>query len=293
MLCWHQRRNGPTREPNGDSYTFLLKADRPQAVAEVREVLDSAGVPYRSGLLAGRRPSVIFSVPRERLDEARALIGDHVGTETGLDLPPPEQKFPWWQVRTVGSLILMHFAIVFWMIGSADAGRGLLQWGGLLKGGTVNEPWRLVTSLFLHIDPPHVFWNGASMMVFAVPLLTDLRFGRTILIYLASGIGGGITALEFATAGTLIVGSSGAVAGLFGAWVVLKLSRTHLEPLSRRARIRTIGIAMLVLPSLLSPITSTGHSVSVSSHLGGLATGTAIGALISTGLLRRLRAAAG
>jgi membrane associated rhomboid family serine protease len=157
----------------------------------------------------------------------------------------------------------------------------------------VDEPWRLVTSLFLHVDPAHVFWNGASMMVFAVPLLTDLRLGRTALIYFASGIGGGITALQFARAGTLIAGSSGAVAGLFGAWVVLTLSRTRLEPLSRRARIRTIGIAMLFLPSLLSPITSTGHSVSVSSHLGGLATGMAIGALISTGLLRRIRAAAG
>jgi membrane associated rhomboid family serine protease len=285
--------DGPTSGPNGDPYTFLLKADRPQAVADVREALDRARIPYRSGLLAGRRPSVIFTVPRERLDEARAVISDSVGTDAGLDLPPSAQKFPWWQVRTVGSLILLHFLIVFWMIGSADAGRGLLRWGALLKGGTVDEPWRLVTSLLLHVDPAHVFWNGASMMVFAVPLLTDLRFGRTILIYFASGIGGGVTALEFARAGTLIVGSSGAVAGLFGAWVVLTLSRTHLEPLSRRARIRTIGIAMLFLPSLLSPIASTGQSVSVSSHLGGLATGMAIGALISTGLLRRIRTAAG
>jgi membrane associated rhomboid family serine protease len=262
-------------------------------VAEVREALDHARIPYRSGLLAGRRPSVIFTVPGERLDEARAVVSAFVGAEAGLDLPPSAHKFPWRQVRTVGSLILLHFSIVFWMIGSADAGRSLLRAGALLKGGMVDEPWRLVTSLFLHVDPAHVFWNGASMMVFAVPLLTDLRLGRTALIYFASGIGGGITALQFARAGTLIAGSSGAVAGLFGAWVVLTLSRTRLEPLSRRARIRTIGIAMLFLPSLLSPITSTGHSVSVSSHLGGLATGMAIGALISTGLLRRIRAAAG
>ena len=75
---------------------------------------------------------------------------------------------------------------------------------------------------------------------------------------------------------------------LFGAWLVLTLSRTHLEPLIGRARMRTMGIAMLMLPSLISPITSTGQSVSVSSHLGGLATGGVIGALISLGLLRRM-----
>jgi hypothetical protein len=50
---------------------------------------------------------------------------------------------------------------------------------------------------------------------------------------------------------------------------------------------------MLVLPSLLTPISATGQAVSVSSHLGGLATGMAIGASISLGLLRRWAAAAG
>jgi membrane associated rhomboid family serine protease len=273
-----------------DHYTFLLKADHPHRVAAVREALDDAGVPYRTGLLAGRRPSVFFSVPRDRFEEARAAVVASVDGVTASDLPTPEPRFPWGPVRTVGTVILLHFLIVFRMIGSIDSGRGLVQWGGLLKGGTLDEPWRLVTSLFLHVDPLHAFWNGASMMVFAVPLLIDLRTGRTCLIYFASGIGGGVTALAFATAGTLIVGSSGAVAGLFGAWVVRTLSRAHLEPLTWRARIRTLGIAMLFMPSLLGTISSTGHSVSVSSHLGGLATGMAIGALISTGLLRRKRA---
>jgi membrane associated rhomboid family serine protease len=272
---------------SGDPYTFLMKAGRPQVVATVREALDAAGIPYRSGLLAGEQPSVIFTVPRERLDEARVVVEDAAGDEARSDLPPSAQKFPVQSVLAVSSLILLHFLLVFWMVASADQGRGLIRWGALLKGGTADEPWRLVTSLLLHLDPLHAFWNAASMMVFAVPLLGDLGYVRTGLIYLASGIGGGISALTFAAAGTMIVGSSGAVAGLFGAWVVLTMSRVHLEPLTRRAVFRILGIAMLMLPSLISPITSTGHSVSVSSHLGGLATGMAIGALISFGLLRK------
>jgi membrane associated rhomboid family serine protease len=270
-----------------DRYTFLLKVDRPQSVATVRQALDDAGIPHRTGLLAGRRPSVIFTVPRERLDRAREVVADAFRGAVGTDLPPAEERFPLQPVLAVGSLILLHFLVVLWMIAAEDAGRSLLSRGALLKGGTLDEPWRLVTSLFLHLDPLHAFWNGASMMVFAVPLLADPGYRRTCLIYFASGIGGGISALQFASPGTLIAGSSGAVAGLFGAWAVRTMMRTHLEPLTRRARVRTLGIAVLVLPSLISPITSTGQSVSVSSHLGGLATGMAVGALISIGLLRR------
>jgi len=249
----------------------------------VREVLEDVGIPYRSGLMAGDEPGVFFTVPREYLEDAQAAIADRLGR----NLPGPHDKFPWRPVQIVGSVILLHFAIVFAMIGSPDAGRGLIRTGALLKGATVDQPWRLLTSLFLHSDPLHVFWNGASMIVFAVPLLIERGVLRTSLIYFASGIGGAVTALYFAWTGTMIIGSSGAVAGLFGAWVVQTLHRSRRASLTWRARIRTLGIAMLVLPSLLSPITSTGNPVSVSSHLGGLASGVVVGALLGGGLLKR------
>jgi len=265
-----------------DPYTFLIKAVLPEVVEAVTDALEDADIPYRSGLLAVKRPSVIFTVPTERLEEAQTVVAEALSGPARAE----PARFPVQPVVAVGSLIGLHFSLLFGMLASADAGRRLIRWGGLLAGGTSDEPWRLITYLFLHSDPLHVFWNGASMMVFGVPLLGDLRYARTCLIYLGSGIGGGITALQFARAGTLIVGSSGAVAGLFGAWVVLTLGRSHLEPLTRRARIRAMGIAMLVLPTLLSPVTSTGESVSVSAHMGGLATGAVVGALISFGLLR-------
>ena len=268
-----------------DPYTLLLRADRPDEVEDVREVLEEVGIPYRSGLMAGDEPGVFFTVPREYLEDAQTALADRLGTRR--DLPGPHDKFPWRPVQIVGTLILLHFAIVFLMIGSPDAGRGLIRSGALLKGATVDQPWRLLTSLFLHSDPLHVFWNGASMIVFAVPLMIERGALRAALIYFASGIGGAFTALYYAWAGTLIIGSSGAVAGLFGAWVVQTLYRARRASLTWRARIRTLGIAMLVLPSLLSPITSTGHSVSVSSHLGGLATGVVVGALLGGGLLKR------
>ncbi|NIM60369.1 MAG: rhomboid family intramembrane serine protease, partial [Acidobacteria bacterium] len=110
---------------------------------------------------------------------------------------------------------------------------------------------------------------------------------RAAVVYLAAGIGGGIAAVTLADYGTFILGSSGAVSGLFGAWVVLALDRARASDLPRRARIRTAGVALLVLPSLVNPTTASGEPISVSSHIGGAATGMAVGILLSRGWLRR------
>jgi rhomboid protease GluP len=196
-------------------------------------------------------------------------------------------KFPWGPVRAVGVVVLLHFVLVLSRVGNLSGGGDLLRDGALLSGSTLEEPWRLVTSLVLHVDLRHAFWNGVSMMVFAVPLITYLGYGRTALIYLCSGIGGGLAAVASTTEGTFILGSSGAVAGLFGAWVVMHLRSARFAPISWRARVRAAGIGLLVLPSLLNPMTPAGKPISVSAHLGGLATGMLIGAILSGSLLPR------
>jgi membrane associated rhomboid family serine protease len=194
-------------------------------------------------------------------------------------------SFPWAEVQIVGLLVLVHLALVFWSGGPFASHAEVIRQGGLLRGGTLTEPWRLFTSLFLHSGPSHALWNGLSTLVFGVPLLTRLGFGRSFLIYFASGVGGGITALWFSEPETLIIGSSGAVAGLFGAWVVLTLRQARRETLSRRATFRAVGIALLVLPSLIKPFTASGRPISISSHLGGLLTGMLIGAILSLGMI--------
>jgi rhomboid protease GluP len=192
-----------------------------------------------------------------------------------------KNRFPAGELLGVSTLVLVHLSIVVWAERAGEAGWSLVRQGALLAGRTMEEPWRLLTSLLLHGDPQHVLWNGLSMAVFAVPLLADLGILRTLAIYLAAGVGGGIAAVSFAPTGSSIIGSSGAVSGLFGAWVVMTLWRARATDLPRRSRIRALGLAMLVLPSLLNPLSSTGRPVSISSHVGGLATGMLIGALLA------------
>jgi len=267
-----------------DPYELILETARPEVVTEVRRALSDAGIPYRSGLLASEPPRIVFSVPRDQIERAREVLDSDADDEPPVDEGPA--RFPWREVSFVATLIALHLLLV-----AIDrlAAVSLLRNGGLAVGGTALEPWRLFTSLLLHTGPPHVLWNGASMLVFGVPLLHYLGLARTTMIYLAAGVGGGLASLAIGEAGTLIVGSSGAVAGLFGAWVIVTLHMARDRSLDWRARIRTWGIALLVLPSLVTPLTASGQRISVSSHLGGLATGMLIGVLISRGLLGRGR----
>jgi len=285
-------RDGP------EAYSLLIEIGRSADVARVRRALDLAGMPFRSGLLAGSPPRMLFYVPASRLDEARAALGRL--SEYGLPADPqPEPapglpadaeapaRFPAGAVQIVAAVLLLHVGLVGWILGPGPPGAELFRAAGLVPERIGAEPWRLITAMFLHVDLAHALWNGLSMLIFAVPLLTRLGVARTALIYLVAGIGGGLTAVAFARDGTVIIGSSGAVAGLFGGWIVYTLVATRHDAPGWRYRVRILGVALLFLPSLLNPTTSTGQSVSVTSHLGGLLTGMLIGALISARMVLR------
>jgi membrane associated rhomboid family serine protease len=276
---------------------YLCETESPEVVTAVRHALTDAGIPYRTGLLADETGSATFFVGWHKLEQARRIVKPFIDDTPDFDdlerdasydrrRPTTTTRFPWEPVQAVASVILLHFALVFWVGGSLLSGRWALQHLSILGGHTLDEPWRLVTAMFLHVDLRHAFGNGVSMLVFAVPVMQQLGLRRTGWIYFGSGIVGGLSALALTTPGTLTLGSSGAVAGLFGAWVVLTYTRRRGNELSWRTRVQSLGIALLVLPSLLSPVSASGHSISVPSHLGGLITGAIAGSLISRGMFR-------
>ncbi len=316
----------PDKGPGDEGFVPLLETGQSDEVVETIDALRSAGIPYELGLKAEGSPRVLFSIPAGREAEARAAIlsarAARADMPPSLPKPPPppaprfspededeapgddeeepaepvivfesihDGPFPWWAVRACLGLVVFHLALVAWSLSPLPPGEALLRWGGLVPGITAREPWRLLTSMFLHVDVPHALWNGVSMVVFAVPLLVELGYARTAFLYVVAGLGGSATALWLAAPGSVTVGSSGAVAGLFGAWVVRTLRETRGADLPVRARIRIVGVALLMLPSLLSPTTAAGRPVSVASHLGGMATGMLLGALISRRLLGRGR----
>ena len=292
--------------PPEHRYALLIESRVPAEVAAVHDALRVGRIPYQSGLMPGEPPQVLFYVPDSRLVEARDAVSERLRSESqrSRDVLRPDEPeepdddsefdeddsgpavFPWEALTIVSSVALVHFAVVFGNAAGLGAGRTLSKLGALTQAALTGEPWRLVTSLFLHSGPSHAGWNAVSMLVFGVPLVVDLGVWRTAAIYIAAGIGGGLTALWYLPEHGAVIGSSGAVAGLFGAWVAARWIAARRSHFGWRRRVRALGIALLFVPSLLNPLTSDGRPISVSSHLGGLATGMAVGALLALSLGR-------
>jgi len=276
-------------------YALLYETRQAELVPVVEGALERAGIPYRTGLQVGADPRIVFTVAEGRLDEARVLIERAVeGTrdpeataEQAWEIARAEEErerqratFPRAAVAAVCAVVVIHLWIVLGVTGLAASRSQLAALGGLARSGHDFEPWRLVTSLFLHSGLPHVLWNGVALVVFGVPAVQSWGYARAAILYVLAGIGGGLVGLATHPAGTLLVGSSGAVAGLFGAWLVATGSRARRAPLTRRAWIRTFGLGLLVLPSFLTPISSDGRPISIAAHLGGLASGAILGLLL-------------
>lgn len=135
------------------------------------------------------------------------------------------------------------------------------------------EPWRFLTSAFLHLTsfPLHILFNMYALWIvgpYLEGLLGRLRF---VALYLLSAVGGSVGYFLLAPAtwrsaawGTAVLGASGAVFGLFAALLVV----------NRRLGRDTAGIlGVIVINGALGFII---HGIAWQAHLGGLLTGAAI-----------------
>ncbi len=141
-----------------------------------------------------------------------------------------------------------------------------------------HEYWRLVTALFLHFGPVHLFLNLFALYILGVPLERAIGSIRFCICYLAAGIGSTTGVFLLAQLrliqATFLVGASGAVMGIVGAWAGFLL----LHRGAPRARQRLSNVAMIVAVQVVFDLT-TPH-VSMAAHLCGLVTGFVIGLAI-------------
>ncbi len=147
----------------------------------------------------------------------------------------------------------------------------LVAWGANVSGLTLpGQPWRLLTSVFVHAGFMHVLLNGFSLWLLGV--LVEARVGarRFLAVYLAAGAGGSLATLWYhRVEGVISVGASGAIFGLYGFLLVLLLSKKMvLDKSDRRAMLGLV--VYLVLSNLLSGLS---EGVDNMAHVGGLLMG--------------------
>jgi len=138
-----------------------------------------------------------------------------------------------------------------------------------------HQHWRLFTALFLHYGMVHLAFNMFALLVLGPPLERQIGAIAFAICYLLSGLGSSISVVFLAKLRLLppleLVGASGCVMGIVGAWGGFLL-RNQNAPLARqRLRNVIVIVVMQIAFDLVTP------NVSMSAHLGGLVTGFLLG----------------
>jgi membrane associated rhomboid family serine protease len=141
-----------------------------------------------------------------------------------------------------------------------------------------HQYWRLLTALFLHYGPIHIFFNLFALLLLGPALERQIGGFFFAVCYLVSGIGSSLVVVLLTKLRLLepvqLVGASGCIMGVVGTWAGFLLRHRH-APLARQ-RLRNIFVIVLLQLAfdLVTP------RVSMSAHLGGLLTGLFLGLLV-------------
>ena len=193
-------------------------------------------------------------------------------------------------------LVGINVAIyVVLLILSVTIGSGLGPLGGVDQnilinaGAQVNayvaqgQVWRIFTAMFLHFNLLHIGLNMLSL--FLIGGVVEVFFGkwRYLLIYLGSGIIGGIVTYFVMPPETLAVGASGAIFGVFGALGVFYI--VNRQALGRFGAGAITNWLFWLALNLVFGFSNTG--IGIWDHIGGLVAGMIIAALLIPTLRRR------
>ena len=146
-----------------------------------------------------------------------------------VSLPSRQKRHPPWAAIALAVLAIVAF-IGFHYVGDDGERTAALQRWGTLSASPAE--WRLlwhdgrlltlVTALFIHANLLHLVGNGVFLLIFGVPAERRLGAWRLLLLFLVGGALANFAAsLLIGSAGRVIVGASGGISALVGAYLVL------------------------------------------------------------------------
>jgi rhomboid protease GluP len=196
------------------------------------------------------------------------------------------------------SLIAACVLVYVGLAGVSTSGAGGLcePTGGVFVGSLIpacvaeGQPWRLLTSIFLHAGITHLLLNMLALYFLGSFAEASFGRGRFFALYLLSGLAGGIAYL-YVSAFTdnfaqPAVGASGAIFGLLGGVFGYAIRRGTFS-----TRDPVIG-QLLLLTGINLFLGFSIPGVSNTAHLGGLAGGLVYGFLLAPTVFSEKRGAA-
>jgi membrane associated rhomboid family serine protease len=145
---------------------------------------------------------------------------------------------------------------------------------------TQGEYWRLLTALFLHGGFTHLGFNVFALYVLGPPLERAIGTVRFAVCYLISGLASsagvvGLMVLGFVQVAQL-VGASGCIMGIVGAWAGFLLRHRHMP----QAKQRLGNVVMIIVIQIAFDLSTP--QVSMAAHLCGLIAGFFLGLVLAT-----------
>ena len=196
---------------------------------------------------------------------------------------PQDRRSRLRNARVVVIFILLNvaaFCVELWR-GAMTNPATLYRLGALDFFAVINkgEFWRLFTALFLHYNLLHLVFNLFALYVLGPPLERTIGALRFAMCYVIAGIGstGGVvllTLLKIVRPAEL-VGASGCIMGIVGAWAGFLIRHRHVW----QAKQRLLNILLIIAIQIVFDISTP--QVSTSAHLCGLVTGFVIGLAVA------------
>ena len=182
-----------------------------------------------------------------------------------------DQEYPR-MTSAVQALIAINVAILFLQmtIVPADAMQSAL---GFNFASAPSRWWTVVTYMFVHHDFWHLFWNVYALFIFGPRLEHLWGTKKFSFFYMFSGLGGLICySLFFRDSGALLLGASGAIFGVMGAyalqWPKQEVYLFWVLPM----RVLTLVLLLVgfnLAMGVFGLLGGSGANVAYFAHLGG------------------------
>jgi rhomboid protease GluP len=186
----------------------------------------------------------------------------------------------------VTCIILALIVVLFLAMeitGSSTSDRTLLDFGAMYSySGETHEWWRYLSSMFLHIGLQHLLFNGFALYVFAPPLERLLGPLHYTVFFLLSGFAGNALSMLFSEPPFLSAGASGAIYGIYAAYLYLAIFHKHVLDEGTRKTVTMILVMGLIF-SIVVP------RVNLYAHAGGFLGGFIYFAILTKRFARRRR----
>jgi rhomboid protease GluP len=209
--------------------------------------------------------------------------------EPPIDQKKPTDRKPWKDFFALFRItrnyfytpIIIYLNIIIWGVMVAmgvhafePSVDSLINWGGNLAQLTLNgQPWRLLTSVFLHAGVFHLLLNMYALVQAGAILETHFGKHRYALVYLATGIVASISSAAFSD-NVVSVGASGAIFGLYGLLLALLFTKSfEINPEERKSLISSTLI--FIGYNVVFGFAKAG--IDNAAHIGGLASGFLVG----------------